>query len=276
MHKIGFIGAGNLAEAIIRSMLNAKKIKPEQIMASNRTSGRLDRLVKLYGITAAKNNEELVENSEIIFLATKPQDLYEALEPLNSVFDSTQILVSLAAGVRINALKRIVPQCKSIVRVMPNTPVQIGRAVVGYCMAPGIEYLEFKITELLEPLGYLVKVTEGDMLEGLTVACASGPGFIFELMEYWMEWLEEHGFEPKDARKMTVETFLGAALLAENSPDIQIDELQRKVVSKKGVTEAGLNSMRELELERGLRISFEKAAMRERELGDKFAQPQRV
>jgi pyrroline-5-carboxylate reductase len=98
------------------------------------------------------------------------------------------------------------------------------------------------------------------------VACSSGTGFIFEMMLYWQEWLEEHGFDGEVARRMTTETFLGASLLATQSKE-SIDELQARVTSKKGVTAAGLQSMRELEIERALRISFEKAAMRNKEIG---------
>ena len=85
-------------------------------------------------------------------------------------------------------------------------------------------------------------------------------------MLYWQEWLEEHGFASHVARKMTVETFLGAALLASENKDAPIDDLLSKVASKKGITQAGLESMRELEIERALRYSFEKAALRNQEL----------
>ena len=98
------------------------------------------------------------------------------------------------------------------------------------------------------------------------VASSSGTGFIFELMMYWQDWIEEHGFEPKIAREMIIETFLGTTMLAKQSGETQFEELQARVASRKGVTVAGLESMRELEIERALRISFEKAAMRNSEI----------
>jgi pyrroline-5-carboxylate reductase len=105
-----------------------------------------------------------------------------------------------------------------------------------------------------------------DQFEAFTVSAASGTGFVYELMMYWQDWIEERGFEPEVARKMVVQTFLGAALLAEQSGNTPLEELQSKVTSKKGITAAGLQSMRELEIERALRYSFEKAALRNREL----------
>jgi pyrroline-5-carboxylate reductase len=90
-------------------------------------------------------------------------------------------------------------------------------------------------------------------------------GFVFELMIYWKEWLEEHGFAPELAQKMTVQTFLGASVLADGAGE-SLEDLQNRVTSKKGITAAGLDSLRELEVERLLRYSFEKAAIRDKEL----------
>ena len=109
-----------------------------------------------------------------------------------------------------------------------------------------------------------------DEFDALMIACSSGTGFVFELMMYWQEWLEEHDFTPEQARMMAVDTFLGASLLAKHHHDLTIEELQSRVTSKKGVTAAGLQSMRELEIERALRISFEKADLRNKEMSKEF------
>ena len=92
---------------------------------------------------------------------------------------------------------------------------------------------------------------------------------MLELMEYWRDWIEEHGFDPETSRQMVVQTFLGAAMMAEKAGEQSLLDLQEKVVSKKGVTAAGLQSMRELEIERALRYSFEKAVLRDQELARK-------
>ncbi len=89
-------------------------------------------------------------------------------------------------------------------------------------------------------------------------------------MLYWQEWIEGYGFDSELAKKMAVQTFLGAALQAEGSNGQSLETLQAKVVSKKGVTMAGLDSMRELDIERALRVSFEKAMLRDRELGKRI------
>jgi pyrroline-5-carboxylate reductase len=132
---------------------------------------------------------------------------------------------------------------------------------------------------MFKPLGYAIKLDEGDQFEAFSVAASAGVGFVFELMIYWQEWLEERGLDAATARNITVQTFLGTAELAARSGAGQsapagqapqtpqsLDELQARVTSKKGITAAGLESMRELEIERLLRYSFEKSALRDREL----------
>jgi pyrroline-5-carboxylate reductase len=121
---------------------------------------------------------------------------------------------------------------------------------------------------MFKPLGLTVRLDEGEAFEAFTVATSAGVGFVFELMIYLQEWLEERGIEPEMAQKMTVQTFLGASELALKSMPQSLDELQAKVTSKKGITAAGLDSLRELEVERLLRYSFEKSALRDRELSE--------
>ncbi|HEY1080468.1 MAG TPA: pyrroline-5-carboxylate reductase dimerization domain-containing protein, partial [Bdellovibrio sp.] len=125
--------------------------------------------------------------------------------------------------------------------------------------------LDSTVADLFAPLGRVIQVSDEDQFEALMISCSSGTGFVFEMMMYWQDWIEEHGFSKEEAQMMTIETFVGASLLAAQARE-GVEELQARVTSKKGVTAAGLQSMRELEIERALRISFEKAAMRNKEM----------
>lgn len=268
--KIGFIGTGNLTQSIIRAFLESKTLRADQIFGTNRSSGKLNKVRDLFGITTLKNNEEIVELCDVIFIAVKPQDITEAIEPIGSTFTPNQIVVSLAAGVSLNSLKALMPAVRAPVRMMINMPVAVQRAIVGCCWENQANSIRPTLEALFKSVGTLVVTEEGEAFEALTVASSGGPGFVFELMQYWIEWLEEHHFDSEVARKMTVETFLGASLMADRQGSLPIVDLQNQVVSKKGITQAGLDSMRELEIERGLRISFEKAVLRDRELGKKI------
>lgn len=261
--RIGFLGAGHLAQAMIKGMIEGG-MPADHVFASNRSTGKLQKLEETFKIETFQSNEQLVEKADIVILCVKPQDLLTALEPLASSFTSDQIVISVAAGIKMKTLEKHLPECR-LVRLMPNTPSLIGRGVIGYLTNEEDEALEAVIEDLFAPLGYVLHNEDEDQFEALMVACSSGTAFVFELMTYWQEWLEEHGFDGEGARRMTIETFLGASLLATQSKD-QIEDLQARVTSKKGVTAAGLQSMRELEIERALRISFEKAAMRNKEM----------
>lgn len=264
-YKVGFLGVGNMAQAIIKGLIENKTVPPNHIFASNRSPGKLQKVSEVYGIQTRATNEEVINDSDVIILAMKPQDLGAAIDPLSSAFMDKQIVVSLAAGVTLRTLEKKLPQCR-IVRLMPNTPSLISRGVLGYVIGDGHESVSTVVEDLFSPLGYVLGVEDEDQFEALTISAASGTGFVFELMSYWQDWIEEHGFDPEIARKMTVETFLGASLLASQSKESSLEDLLNKVSSKKGVTAAGLQSMRELEIERALRISFEKAALRNQEL----------
>lgn len=264
-YKVGFIGAGHMAQALIKGMIESKLLRPDQIMVSNRTPGKPLKLKELYQIQIREHNEQIVEECDIVILAMKPQDLPQAMADLVSAFDENQIVISLAAGITMRSLQKMIPQPR-LVRLMPNTPSLIGRGVLGVLANKKDEVVTEITKDLFSGLGVILDLENEDQFDALMISCSSGTGFVFEMMMYWQDWITEHGFTPEQAKMMTIETFVGASLLAAQSNGVNIEELQQRVTSKKGVTAAGLNSMRELEIERALRISFEKAALRSQEI----------
>jgi len=269
--KFGFIGVGKMGQTLVKNFIESGTLKKENIFVTNRSPRKLDKVVELYGVTPLPNNEELVETCDVVFICVKPKDIAETLHPISNLFQESQWVLSLAAGVDIKTLKKTLPTVKNIIRIMPNTPVKLAKGVVGYCFAPEAAVLEESIRSLLAPMGIVVKAEEGDQMRALTVACASGVGFIFELMMYWQDWLEDAGFDPHIAKLMTIQTFLGSSMVAAGSPLTELSVLQEEVTSKKGVTFAGLEAIREEEIERILRMSFEKALLRDQELGKAYS-----
>lgn len=263
--KIGFIGLGNMGQAILSALVSSQTVKSDQILVHNRTPGKVQKMVDRFQVQSTETPEELVEKSDIIILATKPQDLLPLLEPLGNTFTEDKVVVSLAAGIQLSTLKKYMPEAK-LVRVMPNTPIFICQAVISFCLSQPDIVLENLVKKLFSPLGHVVSTEEGEEFSALMVSSASGTGFILELMQYWQDWIEEYGISSGDARKIVIETFLGTAQLAAQDSESSFNQLTAKVASKKGVTAAGLESMRELELEGILRMSFNKALMRDHEL----------
>jgi pyrroline-5-carboxylate reductase len=265
--KIGVLGAGNLGYAMLKALSESGKVARENLFASSRNNKKLDRLVTDLGITAALTNEELIEKSDVVILGVKPQDLYLAIEPIAASFHSEQVVISLAAGVELSDLRRLITHAPAIIRVIPNTAARLKKSVTAFSATKAAEAQLPWIEELLSVFGYVVRADDEEVLRSIMVAASSGIGFLFEFMIYWQEWLEERGISQAQARKITAELFAGVSALAADSEGTPFEELQKKVVSLKGVTASGLDSMRELEIERALRISFEKAAMRDQELG---------
>lgn len=264
--KIGFIGAGNMTQALVKGMVESKEIKPDHIIVSNRTEGKLLKLSEQFQVQTRSHNQEVINECDVVILAMKPQDFSAAIEGLTGQFGEHQIVISLAAGIPFEALEKQIPSGR-LVRLMPNTPSLIGRGVIGFISQDEEdEFVSSLIEDLFGNLGYVLEVDTEDQFDALMISCSSGTGFIFEMMMYWQDWIAERGFTDDVAKKMTIETFVGASLLAAQSAGVDIEELQSRVTSKKGVTAAGLASMRELEIERTLRISFEKAAMRSQEI----------
>tara|TARA_B110001454_G_scaffold219200_1_gene251816 strand:- start:41713 stop:42540 length:828 start_codon:yes stop_codon:yes gene_type:complete len=265
INSIGFMGCGNMAQAIIKGLIDNKVIPAQKIFVSNRSPGKPLKLHDQYGVNIAKSNEELVESTQVVVLSMKPQDLLAAIDPLGGIFSEKQIVISLAAGVKLNTLKKHLPLLRWI-RLMPNTPTLIGQGLVGYFTDQADSYLDTLVEDLFKPLGQTTKVKDEDQFESFMIACSSGVGFVYEMMIYWQDWMIEYGFDEDVAKNLTLETFLGASLLAKNSANLNLDELQARVASKKGVTEAGLQSMRDSEIERSLRVAFEKAGLRNQEM----------
>mgnify|MGYP002353670210 CR=1 FL=1 len=263
--KVGFVGAGNMSQALIKGLMESQIIKPEQVYVSNRTPGKLLKLKELYNIETFNLNEPVVEECDVVILAMKPQDFSKAVEDVSQHFRKEQIIISLAAGISSDQLEKLIPEGR-IIRIMPNTPSLIGRGVIGLYSQTTEESAVDIVQDLFSSLGYVLTVDTEDQFDALMISCSSGTGFVFELMMYWQDWIQERGFTTEEAKEMTIETFLGASMLAAQSVGVDIEKLQQRVTSRKGVTAAGLDSMRELEIERALRISFEKSSMRSKEI----------
>jgi len=259
-----------MTRTLVSGLVSKNIISSKNIFVSNRTAGKQEKLVSDFGVMGVATNEELVDSSDIIILAIKPKDIIEALEGLNRSFDKHHMLISLAAGVSLSQIKKHTAEVGDIVRVMPNTPLAIGHGVLGYCSISESESVDFLVEELFSEMSLVEKVSEGEMFDSLMVASSSGVGFVYELMIYWQEWLAEYGFEKESAKNITLKSFKGAIELAEAQKQLSFQDLQNRVATKKGVTAAGLDSMRELEVERALRYSFEKAILKNKEISKQF------
>ena len=147
MKKIGFIGAGNMAGAIIGGIVKSNLVKSENVIASAKTMANLERLQQEYNINVTLDSKEVVKNSDIVFMAVKPNIFDGVLEGVADLIDDKKIVVSIAAGKSIEAIENIIGADKKIVRTMPNTPALVNEGMSALCPNKNIEDEELKIVK---------------------------------------------------------------------------------------------------------------------------------
>jgi len=278
--KIGFIGAGNMAEAIIGALIAADLAPAENIFISDINPERIQSLKKAYQVLTAGSNKDVIEVCDIIFFAVKPQQMNTvltnlAMEKAFIPHDNKKRFVSIAAGIQIAAFEEIIydqltdtdKQQFPIIRVMPNTPALVRAGTSAICANDfaAIEDLE-TIRAILSAMGSVFDCRETDM-NAFTALAGSGPAYGFYLIEAMAEAGCELGLEKTDSLKMTVSTLSGALkLLAESGAEPQT--LRQKVTSPGGTTEAALSVMENHQVKARIIEAVTAAAKRAAALND--------
>ena len=261
--KLGFLGAGSLSRNLIQGYLDHSPVKAENIFISLRSRKKG---FEKQNISILYNNEELLEKAQVIFLCVKPQNLENLLKELQLNWQKKHTVLSPVAGISFKKLKKWGLSPSRIIRFMPNTSVCIGEGLLPFSSLNNQENLNSFAEEILAPLGKVQPLKEESWFSALTVACASGPSFILEIMLYWWEWLSEQGFEESLAKEFVIQSFLGVSLMAEKRNLQDFSDLQKEICSKKGVSAEGLKALREMELERVLRLAFERSLLKLNEI----------
>jgi len=238
--RIAFLGAGNMAEAILGGLLAGDLVPASQIVASDISEKRRTYLSVEYGVEMVEDNAEAVRGADVVILAMKPQQVPEALAAIKESFSDKQLLISICAGLPTAALESWVPA--RVARVMPNLPALVRRGVSAICGGTRSTAADLDLVEVLfKATGIVVRLAENQMNE-VTALSGSGPGYVFAFIEAIIAAAVQMGIEPATAREMAVETVRGAAELAVDSGEDPA-ELRRRVSSKGGTTLAGLAAM---------------------------------
>lgn len=236
---IGFIGAGNMATALIEGLLD-NGIAPGQLHASNRSNTKLDALAAR-GINTTTDNAAVVAASDVVVLAVKPQVLGGVLQELRqTVSERPRLLISVAAGIQIASLEAWTSSEQAIVRCMPNTPSLVGAGASGlYANAKVTEEQKAQAAAIMEAVGIACWLEEEQQLDAVTALSGSGPAYFFLMMEAMEAAGTALGLSPEVARRLCLQTAFGAAKLALES-QVEPSELRRRVTSPGGTTEAAL------------------------------------
>ena len=268
--NIGFIGGGNMATSLIGGLV-ATGTAPGTIWVSDPETPKLDALTRRFGVNASGDNGVVASRCATVVLAVKPQIMNTVVQALAPVLgEHRPLLVSIAAGVREADINRWAGGDMAIVRTMPNTPALVGCGATALFANAKVDPAQReRAGAILAAVGITIWVGDETQLDAVTALSGSGPAYYFLLMEIMQATGEAMGLDADAARRLTLQTALGAARIANESDDPPA-VLRERVTSPNGTTERALVTMREGGIDKVVADGIHGARQRSIELGDAF------
>lgn len=266
--KIAFIGGGNMAYSLIGGLL-AEDFGAENLCISDPDMGKLDSLRQDFGVQVSQDNQACISDADVVVLAVKPQVLQPVATDLAPGLAARKpLIISVAAGIRIEALGRWLGQGLPIVRAMPNTPALVRTGASGLCANSHVSREQRDLAEsILRAVGLAIWVDEEQQMDVVTALSGSGPAYFFLVMEALQKAAEHHGLSAETARLLTLQTAFGAAKMALESSE-EPGLLRARVTSPGGTTEQAINALQSGGIETLFDQAIVAAANRSRELAD--------
>ena len=261
-----FLGAGHMAEALIKGLLRSEILSKEEIRVTDLRSERLEYFKAVYGVEGSSDNQAETARAERVVVAVKPQGFSSLLKELKPVCHSEMLLISIAAGISTAWIENLLIPGVRVVRVMPNTPALVGEGMAAVCAGAWAEEADLALAEkLLSAAGEVVRVEESAM-DAVTVISGSGPAYLFYLMEAMQEAASRLGLDEVVSRQLIMKTVEGAVRLVRETGESP-GALKEKVASRGGVTEAVLGTLEEHRVQEAFNVAIQKGFRRSRELG---------
>lgn len=273
--RIGFIGGGNMAGALIEGLL-AQGCAPEGLMVLDVSDAVLERWHKR-GLNTAAVASTVLSECEVWVLAVKPQQLHAVTQTLKPFLKDGTLVISIAAGISVSSLSEWMGQgaCAwpGVIRAMPNTPSLVGKGVTGLAASPTVSEAQRTLaTRILGGVGEVVWVENDEQIDVVTAISGSGPAYVFRFIESLIQAAEQLGLEPQQARSLALATVQGAAELAARSED-SVSTLRENVTSKGGTTAAALDVLQSGGFLETIGAAVQAAYNRAGELSKEYGQP---
>ena len=241
--KIGFIGSGKMAGAIIKGLIKTGFSNAENLVATQAEPTGTEEKSKSLGIKIILDNKELVKNSDVVFIAVKPNQVLGVLEEIKFFVTPEKLIVSIAAGVNINKLETNLPEKSKVIRVMPNTPALIGEGMSGMVKGTNANNNDVVfVKNLLSTIGKCIVVDNESQLDIVTAISGSGPAFYYKVINDIARAGEKLGMDYDKALLLSIQTAIGSAKMALNR-DISMEQLISNVATKGGCTAVGIDCM---------------------------------
>jgi pyrroline-5-carboxylate reductase len=240
MMKISFIGAGSMAEAMICGLLKNDVVNDHDIYVTNRSDkNKLKLLQNKYGVQTTYNLQEIIHQTDIVILAVKPKDAKEVLRNIQPFIHSNALVISVIAGVSLSTIENILNIGVPIVRAMPNTSAAIGQSATAIAKNTKVHGVHLRLVlSIFSSIGITMIVDE-EKLDAVTGLSGSGPAYIYYIVEAMENSAEEIGLDNDIAKKLIIQTLLGAAEMLNQSNE-KTKKLRMAVTSPGGTTEAGI------------------------------------
>ena len=266
---IGFIGAGNMAGALIKGLINSGLYSPAVLAVSDSDGKKLGEVSRRFGLKGYSNNRELTRECKVIVLSIKPQVIRDVLEEIRDDITDKHLIISIAAGIPIKMIRSVIGRDIPIIRVMPNTPALIQKGISVLAAGDTATSAHMDIAKrIFDAVGKTVVLDEG-MMDAVTALSGSGPGYIFKIMESFTAAGEKLGFDRETALLLVTQTFLGASHLADES-DLPLSKLREMVTSPGGTTAAGLAALEKKGISEVIEEAVKAACDRSVELGKQY------
>lgn len=264
--RIGFIGAGQMATALGRGFVKAELVGKDTLTASDPMPDARERFAQATGGRITADNLQVADESDVIFLAVKPQQMGQVLADLEGKITAEKLVVSIAAGVRLATLAKGLGEAARLVRVMPNTPCLVATGACGYCLGAGATADDDKLVEqLLAAVGVAYRVDE-KLLDAVTGLSGSGPAFVYVMIEALSDGGVRAGLPRQVATALAAQTVQGAAQMVLSTGE-HPGVLKDRVASPGGTTIAGLEALESAGLRAALMAAVGAATRRSVELG---------
>jgi pyrroline-5-carboxylate reductase len=264
--RIGFVGGGNMGEALIRGLLGTNQVPAELLAATDVRAERTAQLTKQFGITAHDDNTRLVREADVVILAVKPQIMAAVLGEIAPAVTARHLLISIAAGVSTAAIRAGLGKEARIIRVMPNTPALVLQGAAAIARGRGLGPDDLATAEAIFGAVGRVVILDESLMDAVTGLSGSGPAYVAIVVEALADGGVNMGLDRATAMMLATQTVLGTAqLLAETG--MHPGALKDMVSSPGGTTIAGITALEEGGLRTTLIRAVERATQRSRELG---------
>lgn len=266
--RIAFIGGGNMATALIGG-LAGKLTAGANIHVVDINADALEKLRRQFGVSASSHIDDAVARCDVIVLAVKPQQMKGVIAELRPHV-SSQLILSIAAGIRAADLSRWLNGHRAIVRTMPNTPALIGKGTTGMAALDGVSGEQRAAADaILRAVGETVWLDDESLIDPVTAVSGSGPAYVFYFIEAMQQAAREMGLSEEQGTQLAIATFVGASQLAAQSSE-PVSVLRERVTSKGGTTYAALTAMEQSGVKEAIVKAMKAAAARGKELGEEF------